>query len=72
MEIPAGCAEGVEEVVAWRCDQLAGAGFPLLVAVRLAADSRYDLHELVALVERGCPSDLAIRILAPLDEDVQA
>ena len=46
--------------------QLAQCGFPLPVAARLAADTRYDLHALIELVERGCPPELAVRILALL------
>jgi hypothetical protein len=57
------------EVVTWRCCQLARSGFSRRVAARLAADSRYDLHALIELVERGCPPELAVRILAPLDEE---
>jgi hypothetical protein len=57
-----------DEVVAWRRDQLAHAGFTLPLAARLAADPRFDLHALIELVERGCPPELAIRILAPLEE----
>jgi hypothetical protein len=56
------------DVMEWRRDQLAHTGFPLPLAVRLAEDTRYDLHALIELVERGCPPELAIRILAPLDE----
>lgn len=56
------------EVVAWRCDQLARTGFPLPLAMQLAADHRFDLHALIELVERGCPPELAVRILAPLEE----
>ena len=56
------------EVTTWRRDQLARAGFALPDARRLARDARYDLHALLELVERGCPPDLAVRILAPLDE----
>ena len=58
--------EGGRPVVQWRRDQLVAAGFPLPLAARIAADSRYDLHELIELTERGCPSELAVRILAPL------
>jgi hypothetical protein len=58
-------------LVAWRRRQLARAGVPLPLAARLAKDARYDLHALIELVERGCPPELAIRILAPLEvEDV--
>ena len=43
-------------------------GFSLPAADRLARDRRYDLHALIELVERGCPPDLAVRILAPAEE----
>ena len=56
------------EVVRWRRDRLAHAGFPLPAARGLARDWRYDLHALIELVEQGCEPELAIRILAPLDE----
>ena len=55
-------------VAAWRRAQLVEAGFPVRIAHGLAADGRYDLHALIELVERGCPSELAARILAPLEE----
>jgi hypothetical protein len=58
----------VDEVVAWRCDQLAASGFPPPLASSVAGDSRYDLHALIELVERGCPPHLAVRILAPMEE----
>ena len=57
-----------EEVVAWRRAQLVEAGFSLPLAQALAADGRYDLHALIELVERGCPPELAVRILAPLEK----
>jgi hypothetical protein len=55
------------EVDSWRREQLVASGFPPLLAKRLAADDRYDLHALIELAERGCPPELAARILAPLD-----
>ena len=57
-----------EQVVAWRREQLAQAGFPLPLAARVAGDPRYDLHALIELVERGCDPELAVRIFAPLEE----
>lgn len=60
------------EAVEWRRTQLAHAGFPLPLASRLARDARYDLHQLLALRGRGCPPELAARILAPLHEDAAA
>jgi hypothetical protein len=59
--------EEAAEVISWRRDQLVHAGFTLPEAVRLAEDPRYDLHALIELVERGCPPELAVRILAPLE-----
>ena len=55
------------DVASWRRDQLVHAGFTLPLAVRLAEDARYDLHALIELFERGCPPQLAVRILAPLE-----
>lgn len=52
----------------WRRDRLVEAGFPLPLATRLARDPRYDLHALIGLVEDGCPRELALRILAPMEE----
>ncbi|MGH3022461.1 MAG: hypothetical protein ACRDNI_02285 [Gaiellaceae bacterium] len=57
------------EVVAWRRRQLTDAGFDRRLAAALARDCRMDLHAVVELVERGCPPDLAARILAPLEEE---
>ena len=57
------------EVVSWRRAQLAQAGFPTLLASRLARDGRYDLHALLELVDRGCAPELAVRILAPLEDE---
>jgi hypothetical protein len=66
-------AEGVrDEVARWRREQLTASGFPPPVAAGLAADARYDLHALIELVERGCRPELALRILAPLDDEVAA
>jgi hypothetical protein len=57
------------DVVRWRREQLAAAGFSLPLASRLARDGRYDLHALIELIERGCAPELAMRILAPLDAE---
>lgn len=66
-------AKGVRhEVVRWRREQLIESGFPLAVAACLAEDARYDLHALIELVERGCRPELAVRIVAPLDDEVAA
>lgn len=60
------------EVAVWRREQLVAAGFSLPLALELARDGRYDLHALIGLVERGCSPELAVRILAPLDDGAVA
>jgi hypothetical protein len=50
----------------WRRRRLAAAGFEPRLAAELAAEPGVDLHELLVLVDRGCPPTLAARILAPL------
>jgi hypothetical protein len=59
-------AGGAVDVTAWRRCRLLDAGFPPALADRLAA-GRLDLHELLQLVDRGCPPELAARILEPVD-----
>ena len=56
-----------QKVIAWRVARLREAGFDAVAGKRLAGDSRYDLHALLELIDRGCPSELAERILAPFD-----
>jgi len=58
-----------DEVFAWRHSQLVRSGFPEPLAGRVAHDDRYDLHQLIDLVDRGCPPEIAFRILAPLEDD---
>jgi hypothetical protein len=62
----------VEEVVRWRRERLLESGFPLPLAAGLAKNPRYDLHALIELVEHGCPPALAVRILAPVEEESAA
>ena len=62
----------VPQVVRWRREQLAETGFSPPLATRIANDTRYDLHALIELVERGCPPELAARILAPLEQEPEA
>ena len=62
-------APAVDEVRAWRRDQLVASGFPVALATWLARDGRYDLHALIELSEAGCPAELAVRIVAPTDGD---
>ena len=56
------------DVEAWRLRRLVEAGFPLPLALKLAATPGVDLHATLALVDRGCPPELAARILAPIDD----
>jgi hypothetical protein len=56
-----------EDLVAWRAQRLRGAGFDPRLALDVARDDRFDLHALLGLVDRGCPAELAVRILAPLE-----
>ena len=58
-----------DSVVDWRRTQLELAGFSARLATTIAAEGRFDLHALIELVERGCKPELAVRILAPLDEE---
>jgi hypothetical protein len=57
----------VAEVLFWRRKQLVAAGFQPTLAAEVADDPSYDLHALIELAERGCPPELAARILAPLE-----
>jgi hypothetical protein len=52
-----------DEVVAWRREQLRRAGCRRFEAEVLARERHIDLHEAVALLERGCPPKLALEIL---------
>ena len=62
-----GCTSGPPvDVRAWRRCRLLEAGFPADVAEAVAADPRYDLHALLQLADRGCPPELAVRIVSPL------
>ena len=45
--------------------QLVASGFAMSLAAALAEDPGYDMHGLIELVERGCPPELAVQILAP-------
>lgn len=50
----------------WRRRRLLAAGFGAALADRLSRDDDIDLHELLVLIDLGCPPELAARILAPL------
>lgn len=57
------------DVTAWRRRRLLDAGFARSVAERLAMSRSIDLHQLLELVDRGCAPALAVRILAPIDDE---
>lgn len=42
------------------------------LAGELAGDPALDLHELLQLIDRGCPPDLAARIKAPVSFEVRS
>ena len=52
-----------ESVTSWRYLQLLEAGYPEDVAAELARHRHVDLHVATDLVGRGCPTELALRIL---------
>jgi hypothetical protein len=52
-----------ERVERWRTAELMRVGFAGDDAVALAARTDVDLHEAIELVQRGCPVELAVRIL---------
>jgi hypothetical protein len=53
----------LERVERWRTAELMRVGFAGNDALALAARLDVDLHEAIALVQQGCPPDLAFRIL---------
>jgi hypothetical protein len=57
-----------DRVAAWRTELLTEAGLPEQLARRIGRNCAYDLHAVLELTDRGCPAELALRILAPLDE----
>ncbi len=53
----------IERIERWRADELERAGFEPRTAGRLAVRHDVDLHTAIDLIERGCPHDLAVKIL---------
>jgi hypothetical protein len=51
------------QIELWRSQELERAGYSHRAAGRLAARHDIDLHTAVQLLERGCPPDLALKIL---------
>lgn len=58
-------------VLAWRIERLREVGCSARLADRVAQNSRYDLHALLELVDRGGPPEFAARILAPLEDECE-
>jgi len=56
-------ATETERIERWRLEELVRAGYPAEGAALLAPRLDIDLHEAVALLERGCTADIALRIL---------
>jgi hypothetical protein len=53
----------MERIERWRAEELERAGYEPRAAGRLAVRHDVDLHSAVDLLQRGCPTDLALRIL---------
>ena len=62
-------AEPGNDLAGWRKQRLLRAGVDSELAAMIASDCAMDLHAMIELVERGCPPDLAARILAPFDHE---
>ncbi|TMK55201.1 MAG: hypothetical protein E6G60_20290 [Actinobacteria bacterium] len=55
--------EETELIEAWRAEALERAGYGAAAAAEIAVRHDIDLHCATDLVERGCPADIALRIL---------
>ena len=53
----------IERIERWRREELERAGYPAEAASEIASRLDIDLHQAVGLLERGCPADIAARIL---------
>ena len=51
------------EVLAWRAEELVRAGYDGDNALMLALERAVDLHAAINLLRRGCPAELAVKIL---------
>jgi hypothetical protein len=52
-----------ERILSWRLEELERAGYDARSAWELAERADVDLHRAVDLVQRGCPTATALRIL---------
>jgi hypothetical protein len=55
--------EETELIEAWRAEALERAGYGAAAAAEIAVRHDIDLHVATDLLGRGCPADLALRIL---------
>lgn len=53
----------MERIERWRREELERAGYSAEAAAEIAIRLDVDLHYAVQLLERGCPADIAVRIL---------
>ncbi len=53
----------IERIERWRAEMLERAGYEADDAAELAARHDVDLHAAIGLLERGCPAEVALRIL---------
>jgi hypothetical protein len=53
----------LERVEEWRREELERAGYSIDLARRIARRHDIDLHAAIELVDRGCPAEIAARIL---------
>ena len=53
----------IERIERWRRTELERAGYSIESAAEIATRLDVDLHQAVQLLERGCPADIAARIL---------
>lgn len=53
----------IQRIESWRMQELERAGFPADAAAELASRHDVDLHGAIDLVRRGCPPEVARRIL---------
>ena len=53
----------LERITRWRSEELERAGYARDGALAIAARLDVDLHEAIDLVKRGCPHEIALRIL---------
>lgn len=60
--------EQTDDSADWRAGLLRRAGLAPKAAQAVGQDERYDVHELLGLLESGCPPSLAIEIVRPLED----